>query len=231
MDSKLIQLKLKLRLNKLDSEDYDNIECWIKREAVNKAQLEWVRRQIHGINLSKEGDEESLMRVGDLQILFKDKTLITTKRDKYTESEIIPNDFGWFKTIMIIGSKDGCTDTITDLYHIEEANINKWLNDSSKTPSFDFRQAFYTLADNKIKVFTNNDFEIKKLVLTYYRLPKEFDIEGCEWYNDKQDVERGLEFKDDVCELIIDEAASILAADLEHTSAFQVTTKRKEENN
>ena len=48
-----ITVKIKQRLNKLDSNDYDNIECWQIVEAFNKAQVEWSRRQLHGINLKK----------------------------------------------------------------------------------------------------------------------------------------------------------------------------------
>ena len=45
-----ITIKMKQRINKLDSQDYDNIECWQVVEAFNKAQVEWSRRQLHGIN-------------------------------------------------------------------------------------------------------------------------------------------------------------------------------------
>ena len=75
MDVNTTILKIKQRLNKLDSSDYDNLQCWQIREAVNKAQLEWIRRQIHGVNLVKEGDEETRMRVDDLQPLLIQTTL------------------------------------------------------------------------------------------------------------------------------------------------------------
>ncbi len=51
MTNAALQLKIKQRLNKLASNDYDNIECWQIVEAFNKAQVEWVRRQLHGNNL------------------------------------------------------------------------------------------------------------------------------------------------------------------------------------
>jgi len=57
MNNATLQLKLKQRLNKLDSQDYDNIEPWQMIEAFNKAQLEWCRRNLHGNNPYKEGDE------------------------------------------------------------------------------------------------------------------------------------------------------------------------------
>jgi len=65
-----ISIKLKQRINKLDSQDYDNIECWQIVEAFNKAQVEWCRRQLHGLNIVKEGDEQSTRRKDDLQVLL-----------------------------------------------------------------------------------------------------------------------------------------------------------------
>jgi len=50
MNNNTLLLKLKQRLNKLDSQDYDNIECWQAVEAFKKAQVEWCRRQLHGSN-------------------------------------------------------------------------------------------------------------------------------------------------------------------------------------
>jgi hypothetical protein len=232
MHPTLVQIKLDERLNKLASENYVNIECWQKREAINKAQLEWVRRQIHGINLSKEGDEQSRIRVDDLQHLIEYQDLNTTNKGIYTESETLPENYGWFKSVRIYGSSENCSDQlILDIHQIEESNVNEWLNDWSKQPSFEFSQCFYTLANNKVNVYTNKEFKISKLTLVYYRFPTKFDIEGCEWYDGSNGVDKDLNFKDDVAELIIDEAASILAGDTEHISAYQITNKRKEENN
>ena len=59
MENNTLLLKLKQRLNKLDSQDFDNIECWQFLEAFNKAQVEWCRRNLHGGNMYKEGDELS----------------------------------------------------------------------------------------------------------------------------------------------------------------------------
>ena len=70
MQNSVLTIKIKQRLNKLDSQDYDNIECWQVVEAFNKAQVEWTRRQLHGINIVKEGDEQSTRRIDDLQVLL-----------------------------------------------------------------------------------------------------------------------------------------------------------------
>lgn len=232
MDARLVQIKLDERLNKLASEDYDNIECWQKREAVRKAALEWTRRQIHGSNAKGEGDEETTMRVDDLQFLLTSRDLTITDKGIYAESEPLPENYGWFKTILIYGDSEGCTNQLmTDIHHIEEANVSSWLNDWAKSPSFEFRQCFYTLAGNRIRVYTNKEFKVSNVKLMYYRFPIGFDIEGCEHYDGAQGKQVDLEFKDDVAELIIDEAANILAGDIEHMSAYQITQQRKETNN
>ena len=76
-----ITIKIKQRINKLDSNDYDNIECWQIVEAFNKAQVEWSRRQLHGINLVKEGDEQSTRRKDDLQVLMETSQLPLADQD------------------------------------------------------------------------------------------------------------------------------------------------------
>ena len=78
-----IQIKIKQRLNKLDSQDYDNIECWQIVEAFNKAQVEWARRQLHGMNIMKEGDEGSTRRKDDLQVLLDRQALNLTDKEYY----------------------------------------------------------------------------------------------------------------------------------------------------
>ena len=50
MTNATLQIKFKQRLNKIASNDYDNIECWQIIEAFNKAQISWCRRQLHGTN-------------------------------------------------------------------------------------------------------------------------------------------------------------------------------------
>ena len=58
-----ILIKVKQRLNKLASNDYDNIETWQIIEAFDKGQVDWCRRNLHGLNIVKEGDYKMVLRV------------------------------------------------------------------------------------------------------------------------------------------------------------------------
>lgn len=226
-------LKIKQRLNKLDSSDYDNIQCWQIREAVNKAQLEWVRRQIHGVNLTKEGDEQTRMRIDDLQFLLTPISLSgVNSSEGYFETESFPDNYLYQKRLKPYGSSTTCANfEFYGLYPIEEANVNDWYYDTNKEPSEEWAETFYTFIGNKTRVYTANKFTITKVDMIYYRKPKEFNINGCENVDGSAGIDSALEFKDDVAELIIDNAASILAADIESLNQNQILKQNIEQNN
>ena len=90
MTNDLLQIKLRQRLNKLSSNDFDNLECWQIIEAFNKSQLQWCRRQLHGMNQYKEGDEGSQRRIDDLNILLVEQQLAGSQNESYFDLAIKP---------------------------------------------------------------------------------------------------------------------------------------------
>jgi len=74
---------------------------------------------------------------------------------------------------------------------------------------------------------------MRMLSLTYYRQPRYIQIEGCvDPYTGVASVtEVESEFKDDIIELIIDEAVSVLAGDIESGNQYGRGTETAERNN
>ena len=228
-----ITIKIKQRINKLDSQDYDNIECWSIVEAFNKAQVEWSRRQLHGINLVKEGDEQSTRRKDDLQVLLV-KVPLTNLTDKGDYTFVpLPTEYLQWKRVDVFAQKDCCDKRRMTVYLAEEGNLNQLLRDKLKQPSFEWAETFATLINDHINIYTNGEFNIPEVQLTYYRQPIKIQILNC------SDPYTGListsnvlcEFKDDIVELIIDEAVSILAGDIESGSQFSRTQDSAERSN
>ena len=232
MQNSVLSIKIKQRLNKLDSQDYDNIECWQIVEAFNKAQVEWTRRQLHGINAVREGDEESNRRKDDLQVLLNTQSLSVSDQQVFYTGAIPANYLQW-KRVDVYAKKDCCDNRRMTVYLAEEANVNVLLRDKAKQPSFEWGETFATLKNNFVNVYTNNDFEIDSAALTYYRQPIKIQIQGCvDPYTGVQStVEVQCEFKDDIVEVIIDEAVSILAGDIESGNQFSRGTETAERNN
>lgn len=219
MTNSAIQIKVKERLNKLASNDYDNIECWQIVEAFNKGQIEWIRRQIRGGNPFQDGDEQSSRRIDDLQRLLKPAPLAIQHRGIFYESTVeLPDDYLEYKRIDVQAISECCEDgRPMNVYLAEEDNRAQLLRDDMKKPSFEWAETFATLINNKARVFTNDEFTLKDAELTYYRFPAYIQIMNCsDPYTgviSVADVE--CEFKDDIVELLIDEAVSIIAGDTE----------------
>jgi hypothetical protein len=227
-----IEIKVKQRLNKLDSQDYDNLQCWQIVEAFNKAQVEWVRRQLHGINLVKEGDEQSTRRKDDLQVLLSPLTLNPLKRESYFQCNI-PGDYLQWKRIDTFAKKDCCDKRRMAVYLAEEGNLTQLLRDKSKQPSFEWGETFATLINNTIHIYTNDEFDVESASLVYYRQPRKVQFLNCSdpytGVASTADIE--CEMKDDIIELIIDEAVSLLAGDIESGNQFSRGTQGAERNN
>ena len=183
MTNDTIQIKVKQRINKLASNDYDNIMPWQIVEAFNKGQVAWCRRNLMGTNMTKTGDEAN-------------------------------------KRQMVV-------------YLAEEANVDELLRDHNKKPSFEWAETFATVLGNKIKIYTNGDFDVEEAVLTYYRQPRKIQIIGTSdpYTGVVSTTNVECEFKDDLVELFIDECVKILAGDLEDVTANQIADNSVETNN
>ena len=234
MENSTLLLKLKQRLNKLDSQDYDNIECWQFVEAFNKAQIEWCRRNLHGGNMYKEGDELSKKRIDDLQPLLRELTLTGAETENYFETDNFPVDtYLEFKRVTTQAKDDCCTPRSMTVYLAEEANVSLLLRDPLKNPDFEWGETFCTMLGNTIRIYRNANFNIVNPVLTYYQKPTLIQVEGCvdPYTGNTSLVNVDCEFKDDLVEVMLDDTASIIAGDIENLYQAQRGTQTAERNN
>jgi hypothetical protein len=217
MNNQLLLIKFKQRLNKLASFDYDNIESWQVVEAFNKTQLEVSRRE----SAKGEADRRT---IENLQVILKQAPIKGTHKRLYFESANIPPDFLAFKRI----SCDALTSTCTEprrmkTYLVEEANIDDLLSDPDRNPNFEWGETIVTIIDSKLRIYTSGKFQVKTPVLTYYREPRPISIIGTvdPATGDVSSVEQTCEFSDAFTELIIDEAAALVAGDIESFNQVQ----------
>ena len=235
MNNTIIQLKVKQRLNKIASLDYDNIECWQIVEAFNKGQVNWCRRNLHGLNVKQMGDEQSKAKIDDLQILLTEKLIPMAKKDLYVESNsILPSNYFEWKRISAKAGNDCCEELKAMMIFLaEEANVDELLRDKHKQPNFEWGETFCTLKGNKVRIYTNNEFDLEEANMSYYRQPIRIEILGCvnPFTQLTSTVDIECEFKDDIVELFVDEAVKILARDIESLNQQQTATNQVEGNN
>jgi hypothetical protein len=234
MNNTTLQLKIKQRLNKLASNDYDNFECWQIVEAFNKAQIQWVRRQLIGMNAEKQGDEQSTRKVDDLQNLLKEILVELYPKHLYQETELLPEDYLQFKRIDANARKGCCEDpqNITVTYLAEEQNVPVYLQDYLRKPSFEWGETFCTLVGDKVRIYNDNDFEVVNCYLMYYRNPVMIQIEGCTdpYTLQVSTADVICEFADNIIEVLIDETVQVLAGDIESMNQYTIAKSSGEEN-
>lgn len=234
MNNQILRLKLKQRLNKLSSNDYDNLENWQIIEAFNKAQVEWVRRMLHGNNLYKEGDELSKRRIDDLQILLTELPLVGTSNDQYFQTtNFPPANYLEYKRVSTNAVTDCCPEPRSmTVYLGEVANVDLYLRDPLKRPDFEWGETFLTMLNNTIRIYLR-EFTLSNPVLTYYRQPRGIEFAGVlnPYTGVVSAVDVTSEFKDDIVELILDDTAALIAGDIENFNQMQREQQSAERNN
>lgn len=235
MNNNTLLLKIRQRLNKISSNDSANIEAWQILEAHYKAQLNWSRRDETGNNLLKQGDEQSTTRIDDLQILLKDSPILTTTVfDTYEETTLpLPTDYMRWKRFKAVASNSQCQFTRPlKVYLGIEADVDLYLQDKDRQPSFGYGETFAVFKGGKIQIYTNGKFTIDSLQLVYYRYPVRVQIPGVmdPYTGTIPTVNVECEFKEDVQEILVDETAKILAGDIENQFQYQRNDKSVQED-
>jgi hypothetical protein len=234
MNNTTLQIKFRQRLNKLASNDYDNIECWQIVESFNKAQIEWCRRQLHGSNPTRTSDEQTKRRIDDLQILLTTQPITGSIQSEYFLGTNFPNNYMEYKRVDTDATTECCKKDPRSMtvYLAEEANVDLIMRDPLKRPDFEWGETFCTLANNTIRIY-KREFDVVNPRITFYRKPRNIEIEGCSdpYTNNISAVEIESEFKDDIVEVIIDEACAIIAGDINDANNYIRGPQQAEKNN
>ena len=226
MTSTDIYLKITTGLNKLSSNDFQNIEKWVIQQEYHKAKLNLIRNQVNGVNIKREGVESSNLKITDLQILLKSDILSGENKKIYFESQKLPKDFLYFSRLTPIINSTICETPFniqSDL--IEDGNVDEYLTDDLKSPSLKFEQCFHTFASNKIKVYHNDEFNVKEIILNYYRNPLLLQFEGVFQSNGSLGKEMTEEFKDDVIELFVEKTIENIASNIDNINRKQIAAQ------
>ena len=219
-----IALKIRQRLNKADTQDDENLPIYVIVEAYNKGQLNIVNKLSSKNNTYKTGVESTIFRIDDLQCLINSelKTLSTVKKSDHYLTELLPDDYLRYIRTFCIGKVPNCNSKEIFIYLQEESNLNTLLNNDLINPSFEWGETIATITENKLKVFTQNKFEINKVYLTYLRKPRAIDIAGYIKKDGSLSTNIDPELPDDLVEMSIDEACRILSGDMQNQFSNQI---------
>lgn len=108
------------------------------------------------------------------------------------------------------------------MWEAKNENTEELYNETSNEPSFDFRETFYTIGQELISIFVKG-FDCEACFMTYYRFPKEVDIEGYIRFDGTDSFNINPELDDSLVENILDMVANKFALNEDEYDSYQAT--------
>lgn len=122
-------------------------------------------------------NEEDIRYIQKLVVYSKELSKKSDKENPDSSLFSIPDDFFAFSNVSGVFSEGECTVTDFNMWEVKNENPHELLADEFNAPSFDFRETFYTIGEDSIRVYKKG-FSVDSVFMTYYRYPKSVDIEG-----------------------------------------------------
>lgn len=154
--------------------------------------------------VKREYQNRSTRFIDDIQSLISTNIPLKNLADKedYYEADL-PENYLDYITSITIASTETCKRKRLMNFEVKMADLNTNLSDEFSKPSFEFEETIITLADNKIQVYTDN-FNVDDVLLTYYRIPAQIDIEGYIKLDGSESENNSPELRDDLVHEILD---------------------------
>ncbi len=159
----------KMKLNKIDSQKYRNLQVQEIDWKLNEAQWLLIKTITEPRIQNKYGFETNRRTIDDIRTLVRNDSplvLNQTTNDSYTAS--LPNDYMFYASAYVIADKGNCKDK--RLRFITRQHNDKFQESPFDESSFEWREINGRFYDSGIKVFAV-DFTPKTIVLDYIRKP------------------------------------------------------------
>lgn len=87
----------------------------------------------------------------------------------------LPENYLDLSEVKAKAKQEDCSD-IMYLFEAKSENLNELLQDADNKPSFKWRESFYLINSNNISIYTDDEFSIEKILLSYYRYPNQIAL-------------------------------------------------------
>ena len=156
------------------------------------------------------------------KFLVLDKSITPTSTSENKVNFKLPENYFDLSSARAKAQKESCQDLI-ELVEIQTENLNEIMFNEFLKPSFEWREAPYTINSDQLSIYKDN-FTIDALLLNYYRYPNQIKLQDAE--NPESDFDSTEIEWDDKS---LDDIISLMVANLdmnEGNSRFQINTLR-----
>lgn len=233
--------KIDQRLNKLSTNDHQQIQLEDKILALNEAQIKLIKQKIDGISVvAGLGMDAFKKRYEDLQSLtvpYDKGKLSLTLADPLLNrwdaklSELDPK-YMFYQDSYVLADKGRCKNRKIwinkDL--AKHGDLQFLLNNEHYKPSFEYQETFNWLSSDEISIFTDGTFTPSDICIYYMRYPLYIDKAGYIKFDGTESVDQDCELQEYLEDELLDLAVQNLAMFTENQSAVQSAQARIQTN-
>ena len=224
--------KIDQKLNKLSTNEHQQINLEDKILALNEAQLILVKQKVDGENtVTGLGFDAFKKRYEDIEKLIEnyedhplDLALLDPKLNQWicSTSSLTPA-YMFYVDCYILADKGRCKDRIVWINRdlAKHGDLYLLLTSTHYKPSFEYQETFNFISSDQISIFTDGTFTPTKLFLSYIRYPKYIDKAGYVKLDGTDSVDENCELKNYLEDELVDLAVQNLAMYTENASATQ----------
>jgi hypothetical protein len=233
--------KIDQKLNKLSTNEHQQINLEDKILALNEAQIKLIKQKVDGTNtVNGLGLDAFKKRYEDLQSLvvnYNHQPLSLVLKNAelnqwFTYLHTLTPKYMFYIDSYVLADKGRCTDRKIWINRdlAKHGDLQYCLNNTHYKPSFEYQETFNFLSSDEISIFTDGTFTPKDIYISYMRYPLYINktgyvmLDGLNSFD--QDCELELYLEDELLDLTVQN----LAMYTENMSAVQTAQMRIQTN-
>lgn len=233
--------KIDQRLNKLSTNEHQQIQLEDKILALNEAQIKLIKQKVDGFSsVSGMGMDSFKKRYEDLQSLVvpygKGELSLAIKNEQlnqwFANIHLLDPKYMFYIDSYVIADKGECKDRKIwinkDL--AKHSDLSLLLNNEHYKPSFEYQETFNFLSSDEISIFTDGEFIPKAIYISYMRYPVYIDKAGYTKFDGTPSADQDCELETYLEDELLDLTVQNLAMYTENSSAVQSSQIRIQTN-
>jgi len=224
--------KIDQKLNKLSTNEHQQIALEDKILALNEAQIKLIKQKVDGQStISGLGLDAFKKRYEDLQSLVvaynEGELELHLKNDQLNQwaanIHALEPKYMFYVDSYVLASKGRCVDRKIwinkDL--AKHGDLSLLLNNTHYRPSFEYQETFNFLSSDEISIFTDGTFIPSKIYISYMRYPVYIDKVGYVNFDGEDSIDQNCELELYLEDELVDLTVQNLAMYTENTAATE----------
>jgi len=233
--------KIDQKLNKLSTNEHQQINLEDKILALNEAQIKLIKQKVDGQNtVSGLGLDAFKKRYEDLQSLVVnynhqplDLTLLNSELNQWKANiHLLTPKYMFYIDSYVLADKGRCTDRKIWINRdlAKHGDLQFCLTNTHYRPSFEYQETFNSISSDEISIFTDGTFTPKQIYVSYMRYPVYINKTGYVMLDGQNSFDQDCELETYLEDELLDLTVQNLAMYTENQSAVQSAQFRIQTN-